>query len=266
MHFSIISTVVILLAAAVNADVGITSPADGSTVQASSGTVSVDLQWKDDGVAPDLNEATAFTFKLCTGPNSNIQGIDVVKTVSAGSISGDKYTAKFDASQYASGLYYVQIYTTFSTGGYTIHYSPRFSVTGLTGSTAASGSGDPPAAQESIPGAAVDSKSFTIPYTAQTGITRYAPMQMQPGSTITVTTWSRIFPTSAVTYYTTMKPSPDVSSTITPGWSYSMESLINQATPAAFPSEVGWYPASQRLESATLERSLRKIKKRRWDD
>ncbi|QOU22333.1 KRE9 [Brettanomyces bruxellensis] len=266
MRFSLITFILTTLATFCKADVDISSPSSSTSVTADSGEVSISIAWKDDGSSPDISEASTFTFKLCTGPNSDIVSVAVSSAVSASSLSGNKYSAKFDASKYSSGKFYIQVYTTFSTGGYSIHYSPRFKITGLTGSTAASGSGDSPDAQYSLPASSVNSASFSVPYVSQTGKTRYAPMQMQPGSTVTVTTWSRRFPSSAVTYYSTYKKSPVVLSTITPGWSYTMESLVNDATPAPFPSAVGWYPASKRLQSASLEGSARTIKKRRWDD
>ncbi|QPG74035.1 hypothetical protein FOA43_001354 [Brettanomyces nanus] len=265
MYFHLVALAFIFASLAA-ADVTISAPASSETVTASSGDVKVKIEWADDDSSPELTDATAYTFKLCTGSNTDIEGVDEIDTISASAISGYSYTASFDASDYASGLYYVQIYTTFKSGAYSIHYSSRFSVKGLTGSTKASGSGDPPTAETSSPDAAVNSKSFSITYTLQTGKTRYAPMQMQPGSTVTVSSWSRRFPTSAVTYYSTYRKSLDCLSTITPGWSYTMDSFTNMATPAPFPSEVGWYPASQKLESASLDGSLRRIKKRRWDD
>ncbi len=266
MRFSLISFIITTLAGLCKADVDITSPTSSTAVTADSGQVSFSIAWKDDGSSPDISDASTYTFKLCTGPNSDIISVDVSSAVSASSISDDKYSAKFDASKYASGNYYVQIYATYSSGGYSIHYSPRFEITGLTGSTKASGSGDSPDAQYSLAASSDNSASFSVPYVSQTGKTRYAPMQMQPGSTVTVSTWSRRFASSAVTYYSTFKKSPVVLSTVTPGWSYTMESLVNEATPAPFPSAVGWYPASKRLLSVSLDGSTRTIKKSRWDD
>lgn len=251
----------------VSADVDISKPSTDTSVTASSGKATVEIKWSSDGSSPSLDDATAFTFKLCTGPNTDIIGVDTIKSIVPSDISSNTYKASFDASAYSAGKYYVQIYTTFKSGSYTIHYSPRFTIEGLTGSKKASGTGDPPDAQGSVDQQqSANSASFTVPYTLQTGKTRYAPMQTQPGTTITVSTWSRRYPTSAVTYYTTFRKSLDQQSTVTPGWSYTVESLVNDASPAPFPSEVGWYSATKRLQSATLEGSVRKLQKRRWDD
>ena len=88
------------------------------------------------------------------------------------------------------------------------------------------------------------SASFTIPYTLQSGLRRYAPMQMQPGTKVTATTWTRAFPTSAVTFYSTKGPKPNALVTTTPPWSYSYSSEVNWASVAPYPTN--WYPASQR--------------------
>ncbi|GMG39620.1 unnamed protein product [Ambrosiozyma monospora] len=248
------------------ADVSITSPEAGATYSADD---TITIKWDDDGDSPDLDSVSQYNIVLCTGPNSDIEALGNPVEVSKGETS---YAFTVDASVGASGLYYFQIYATLSDGGHTIHYSPRFTLSDMTGSKAASGSGDPPDSEvsDSSGGTTASdiSASFTVPYTAQTGKTRYAPMQTQPGSTVTATTWSRKFDTSSVSYYyTSISPSPVVHSTVTPGWSYTMSSVINYATPAPFPSVLGWYPASKRLVAASKEaNNKRRFKKRRWDD
>ncbi|ODV94044.1 hypothetical protein PACTADRAFT_50939 [Pachysolen tannophilus NRRL Y-2460] len=274
----IIPLALILFISIVCGDVSISSPTSGQTYTVSDGTVSVEVEWIDSGADPSLSDVESYTFTLCTGSNTDIDPISTLDTVSASSLSSYAYNASIDASAGASGEYFIQVYAAYS-DGYTIHYTDRFTLDDMTGSKEPSGSGDSPDAQTSISDttttdtSAVDtSASFSITYTLQTGRTRYAPMQQQPGTTITATTWSRRFPTSAVTYYTTLEPSPNVWSTITPGWSYTMSSLVNYATPALDPSENGgWYAASEKLKSAsyssisgaTITETAKKRK--RWD-
>ncbi|RPA93154.1 cell wall synthesis [Choiromyces venosus 120613-1] len=71
------------------------------------------------------------------------------------------------------------------------------------------------------------SASMAIPYTLQTGPTRYAPMQTQPGQSITATETRRQYPTSAYTIFTTKGPIPNIQATITQGWDYTVTSKIN---------------------------------------
>lgn len=249
----------------------ITRPEAGAVFEASNGEVAIPIAWQDDGQVPTDDSISSYTFVICTGPNNAIYCLEKTPVIKASDLSENAYTPIFDADLAADGLYYVQIYAQLNSGGDMIRYTNRILLTGMTGSMAATGSGASPYGETNDEAAQDTSASFTVPYTAQTGKTRYAPMQMQPGSTVTATTWSRRFPSSAVTYYSTFRPNPEVLSTVTPGWSYTMSSLVNYATPAPFPSEVSWYPASNKLVSATLDSKLagdskRKLKKRRWID
>ncbi|KAG7832988.1 hypothetical protein KL919_004432 [Ogataea angusta] len=250
------------------ADVEPVSPSSGDTFTVDGSTVKFNVTFKDDGESPSINDALSFTLLLMTGPNDDIeQRASLASSITLSDLDDDNtYQASVEASVGADGYYYVQIYADYGSESYTIHYTDRFKLEGMTGTLKTSGTGDPPDAQQISVEQSINSAWFTIPYTQQTGKTRYAPMQTQPGSTVTATTWSRRFPASSVTYYSTISGTPVVHSTITAGWSYTMSSLTNYATPAPFPSEVGWYAPSKRLQSATLDSSYRKMKKRRWDD
>lgn len=260
----------------VNAIIVVTGPDMGTTFKVSDDEVVIPVSWQDDGSSPGLDKISSFKFTLCTGPNGAIQALQQIAEIKASQLPVTAYNAIFDADLASDGLFYVQIYCQLSNGGYLIRYTDRFQLSGMTGSYAPSGSGTAPGGEtheedNAEEDAADTSASFLLPYTAQTGTKRFAPMQMQPGTEITVTTWSRRFPSSAVTYYSTFRPSPDVLSTVTPGWSYTMSSFFNYATPAPFPSIVGWYPAKSRLASASLDPNLgsdskKKLKKRRWVD
>jgi len=128
--------------------------------------------------------------------------------------------------------------TVATAGGYTWNYSPRFALTKMTGtfSSAAQieqdkGDTTPPAGTDttstngSAPGDAAGSAE--LPYTLQTGPTRYAPMQSQPGKSITVKEVSMQYPTSACTIFKTRGPRPNVQTTITLPWDYVVTYAIN---------------------------------------
>jgi hypothetical protein len=249
----------------------VTRPEAGGSFKAADGEIAIPIAWQDDGQNPTDDNISTYTFVVCTGPNNAIYCLEKTPAIKASDLSVSAYTPIFDADIGADGLYYIQIYAQLKSGGDMIRYTNRVLLTGMTGSMAATGSGAPPYGETKDDASEDTSASFSLPYTAQTGKTRFAPMQLQPGSTVTATTWSRRFPSSAVTYYSTFRPSPDVLSTVTPGWSYTMSSLVNYATPAPFPSEVSWYPASKKLVAATLDSKLaqdskRRLKKRRWID
>ncbi|KAH3666603.1 hypothetical protein WICMUC_005587 [Wickerhamomyces mucosus] len=242
-------------------DVAISKPLSDQTYSASSGSVSIGIAWIESNASPALGDITSYTFTLCTGPNSDIYAFkDSVVKVEASELNGKfQYTFNIDASEGADGDYYIQVYAVTSEG-FTIHYTKRFTLTDMTGSYQPTVGlvSNPPDAQTSLSTGAtvisINSASFSIPYTSQTGYTRYAPMQLQPGTKVTKgkSDWTRKYPTSAVTYYTSIRTTMDQSSTITPGWSYSWTSAINWASPAPFPSENGgWYNPSVKLLSRT---------------
>ncbi|ODQ77283.1 hypothetical protein BABINDRAFT_163561 [Babjeviella inositovora NRRL Y-12698] len=244
------------------ADISLSNPVPGSSFSGSTGTVSISVEWIDSGGAPPVSEIESYTFSLMTGSNLDISNIaTLADAVSALKITDDTYTVTFKNTVCGNGLFYIQVYgALLASAGSTIQYTNRFTLTGMTGSKVASGSGSPPQGQISLvtggtAAASINPASFSVPYTLQTGSTRYAPMQLQPGTSITVTTWSRRFPTSAVTYFTTKMASPVVYSTVTPGWSYTINSQPNYASPAPNPSIAGWYAASERLVSASLSGS-----------
>lgn len=250
------------------ADVSITKPTSGNTYTALGGSVSVELAWEDDLGSDDdaasLTNAASFTIVLCTGPNSDIKAVATLTEGLANTVTS--YTADIAASDAPDGTYFFQVYAVF-TLGYTIHYSNRFKLSGMTGSASTltfsasllSITGDGPGAQSALTTTATYALSmFSVTYTLQTGTVRFAPMQTQPGSTITHTSWSRRHATSSYTPYSTIRPSPSVYSTITPGWDYAVTSKYNTATVIGQPSY--WYPASSRVVAA----SISSANKKRW--
>lgn len=249
----------------VMADVTISSPTKGKTYTASGGSVTVPLEWIDDSNYPTLDKIEYYTFSLCYGPNSAISNVytigkqipssDITVTTSGGN-KMYSYDSIIPASIVGDGQFYIQVYAVVKGEGDTIHYSPRFVLSGMSGAATFTYtySTQPPAITEINTGdsngaaTSIDSASFSVPYILQTGRTRFAPMQMQPGSKVTATTWTRKFPTSKVTYYSTFRKSLDQISTITPGRSYVMTSDINYASPAPMPSDNGgWYNPSKKL-------------------
>ncbi|KAI5967465.1 KRE9 [Candida theae] len=261
-------TLVTLLSALfvpVLADVGVTSPEEGDKFSGSSGEASIKVSWKDNSDSDSdfaLSNVQSYTLSLCTN-GSPIQCLD--PAIKSQKLTSNTATVTVKQSDAPSGYYFIQIYTVFKSGSTTTIYTPRFQLTdmeGTTGTLVVTVTGDQPGGQTSAASSAGGdtSASFTVPYTLQTGKTRYAPMQMQPGSTVTATTWTPKYPTSAVTYYSTKHSKPVVYSTITPGWSYTASSEVNWATVAPYPTN--WYAASERkLSKASITATK---KKRRW--
>jgi len=126
-------------------------------------------------------------------------------------------------------------------GGTITNYSPRFSLTGMTGSfpanviaglqkvtgTAGPATENNVAAANPGAGAGGQAGGFSVPYTLQTGLTKYAPMQPQPGTKITAKTAAPLWPTSSVSYAQTWLPRPSQVTTFTQSFTYSVSSMEN---------------------------------------
>ncbi|KAH0555868.1 hypothetical protein GP486_006186 [Trichoglossum hirsutum] len=120
-------------------------------------------------------------------------------------------------------------------GGTVINYSSRFSLTGMTGTfppdvitglASVSGTDGPPTVNQ-VAGSAPGDGPFAVPYTLQTGLTRYAPMQPRPGSSITAKKVTPLWPTSGVTIAKSFLPRPSIQTTITQSPTYGVTSVEN---------------------------------------
>ncbi|KAK3044644.1 hypothetical protein LTS18_000734, partial [Coniosporium uncinatum] len=118
-----------------------------------------------------------------------------------------------------------------ATGGTVITYSPRFTLTGMTGAfpaaiqtaIAAGGLGtagpnpvlNEAAAADPATGTAIATGAFAVPFNEQTGLTRYAPMMAIPPTKITKSVATPLFPKSSVKIATTYLPTPSIDTTVT---------------------------------------------------
>lgn len=239
------------------------------TLQASYTTSqTMTITWTDSGSSPTFAQLTTATILICTGSNAEIQCFGAMPLGSGIAVANGQLSVALSTIEAVGGdgPYFIQITALDGTSGNTIHYSNRFTMSGMTGTIAATSGGDttPPAAQINI---ALDpsqqSLSILVPYTLQTGPTRYAPMQLQPGTTVTrpLSAVQRL-PTSAVTLYKSAQGSPNVMTTLTPGWSYVFSSMTNYAP--NLPSPTAFYQASAALASSI--EAVPPTKRRRWMD
>ncbi|KAK9469343.1 hypothetical protein V1512DRAFT_201605 [Lipomyces arxii] len=236
------------------ADIDFTAPGAGASYPA---TNLLNVRWTDSNRNPSIDDMTTTTIYLCTGPNSAINCFyPFVVGANLAALDGT-YAATVLTSSAASGLFFLQMTSVLADGGYVINYSPRFTLTSMTGTLVPSGSGAAPPREYHPLTSITSDTDATIPYQYQSlWSTKYAPMQNQPGSTITAKSMRRLYPTSAVSFYfTTGTMQPLVESTTTLGWSYTPTSLINAASPQPLPSEDGGAYFSKPISA-----------KRRWDD
>lgn len=146
------------------------------------------------------------------------------------------------ANRNAAHYSFLKMISVATAGGTITNYSPRFSLTGMTGSfppgvltglKTVSGTAGP-ATENNVaakqPGAGAggpQGAGFAVPYTLQTGLTKYAPMQPQPPTKITARNASPLWPTSGVTYAQTWLPRPSQVTTFTQSATYAVTSREN---------------------------------------
>jgi hypothetical protein len=127
--------------------------------------------------------------------------------------------------------------STAAAGGTVTNYSNRFTLTGMTGTFSAavtadlltvSGTTGPPTANDVTGGtAAVDEGVWGTPYSLQTGLTRYAPMQPVPPTAITATNTAPLYPTSSVVLASTYLATPSIVTTLTQPQTFVVSSHAN---------------------------------------
>lgn len=142
--------------------------------------------------------------------------------------------------------------STSSKGGTVTNFSPRFSLSGMTGTfppeivTAlkdVKGTDGPDRVDATTGDGPVDPADgeFGVEYTMQTGPTRYAPMQPIPPTKITKKEAKPLHPTSAFTVATTFLPNPKIQTTITQSQTYSVQSRQNTVSSSSAPVQERWH-------------------------
>lgn len=231
------------------ADVQFVSPAAGNSIPGGGKTLSV--TWKESGDDPAISSFTTYTLFLCAGgndPESQVQvPIGGQGTFSLGNAASGPVAAGFGGT--ATNAYFLKIISN-TAGGTVTNYSPRFSLTGMTGSfppnvaagikqvkgtTGPSTENNVANSGAGAPGALIPDASYAIPFFKQTGTIMYAPMQGRPGTKITAKTASAAYPTSSVKIAKTFLPPPKQITTHTLSLTASASSHENTASPAAQP-------------------------------
>ena len=240
------------------ADVQITSPAAGESIPAGSVTV----KWEDTGEAPTLAQLGSYTLSLVVGGDDESDALQLA-TLGAGSFTTENSATGTIDPSLASSLkngFYLKMMSTAKDGGTVTNYSNRFTITGLTGTiprqytdavaklggkstgpearnAVRNAAVPPPAAgapgavgaapaPTAVPPAAVPAE-FDVPYNLQTGLTKYAPMQPQPGTKITQDKATPLYPTSAFNIAVKPLPVATVLTTVTEPPTEKVQSMEN---------------------------------------
>ncbi|KAK9244864.1 hypothetical protein V1506DRAFT_539906 [Lipomyces tetrasporus] len=247
------------LVARVFADVEFVIPQAGASYAAAN---VLTVTWQDNGDSPSMTDMSTATLKLCG--NTDATDFDCFFTIfptgTPLSPLAGKYTWDIPVAQAANGQYFLQMTPILTTGGYMVIYSDRFTLTGMTGTqtyVTIDDTSGPENENHQEAAAPTVANPFAVSYQDQADwLTKYAPMQPQPGTTVTATSVRRQYPTSKIgSYFTTNTMRPSALTTTTASWSYTLTSEINEASPQPDPSaNGGWYGADK------------KKKKKRWED
>ncbi|TKA52460.1 hypothetical protein B0A49_11990 [Cryomyces minteri] len=241
------------LASSALADVAFTSPAAGAKIQ---GGGPISVAWRDSGYAPALSALTSYQLFLCAGGNDATNHIQLAAimtqgTFAAGNVAQRTVSAGIGGS--TENAYFLKMISVATQGGTITNFSPRFTLTGMTGTfppnviagmATVQGTDGPPAidaiANAPVAGGAagaVQPAAYTVPYDLQTGLTRYAPMQQVPPTKITKKVPTPLFPTSAYTIATTPMARPTVVTTLVLSRTFSLSNRENTAAPVAQPTD-----------------------------
>ncbi|KAI6791722.1 hypothetical protein KC363_g8341 [Hortaea werneckii] len=230
------------------ADVQFTKPAAGSTQSVGS----LSIAWKESGDNTPIDDLQSYQIFLMYGGNTPDTMLQLAAVVTQGDFStGNQAEGTITAglADSTKNAYFLKMISVATEGGQVINYSNRFSISGMTGTAAATykdavpGGTDGPdgednAANNADSGAATSAMGTGdgVPYPLQTGLTKYAPMQPIPPTKITKKQYSPLYPTSAVTIATTWLPNPTIVTTVTASQTFSVSSMENTAAPASNPN------------------------------
>jgi len=225
-----------------------TSPAAAAPVP---GGTSFTVEWKDDGNPPALADLQGYQLFLYSGSGSDPQQLYAAASNGVFS-SGNSVavTVPVGVGGSTTNAYFFGLMSTATAGGTITTYSSRFTLTGMSGTfdpavvTANAGvtSTDPPPAKNALANAGgaasgtVAAGIFGTPYTLQTGLTKYAPMQPVPPTAITKTDTAPLWPTSSVAFASTFLPIPSQVTTLTQSQTFSLSSHANTAATQSSPT------------------------------
>ncbi|PMD40742.1 hypothetical protein L207DRAFT_554394 [Hyaloscypha variabilis F] len=232
------------------ADVKFTVPAASASV---AGGTAFTVTWTDSGSAPSISDLTSYQLFLESGSNTAPQQLYALSTTGLFS-AGNTITVTVPVTTGGTGTnaYFLKMISVATAGGTVTNYSNRFTLTGMTGTFSqtvttglltVSGTTGPDTVNNVVTAGAaagtiaVGDGLWGTPYTLQTGLTKYAPMQPVPPTAITATNTSPLWPTSSVVLASTYLPIPSVLTTLTQPQTFSVASHANTAAAASQPTD-----------------------------
>ncbi|KLJ10040.1 hypothetical protein EMPG_14558 [Blastomyces silverae] len=219
-----------------SAAIEFTAPVAGAILKAGD---TLNAEWQQVGNNSDIPDAVRFDIFLCAGGNdedSFDQLIHIAKdrTFAQGNSISVPVAVKTGGNE--PNAYFLQMIIN-NPDGLDLVHSPRFSLSGMTGSfparlldgiNAISGTIDSPPTH----GNELRKRQANLPYADQTGLTRYAPMPMQPPTKISLKSAAPLYPPSAFNIAKSFLPTPTIQTTISVIATFKVASIENTAAPA----------------------------------
>ncbi|KAL2005283.1 hypothetical protein VTN00DRAFT_2493 [Thermoascus crustaceus] len=240
-------SLVLALASAALADVEFMNPAAGATAK---GGDTITVQWRDSGKDPKLSKLSRYDLFLCAGGNTEDSYDELAHVIKEGVFErGNSVSFRIDPEVGGNdpNAYFLKMVSS-GVDTWVVNFSKRFTLTQMTGTFSSRvkngilsiSDTNGPAIEEQDEHEGLRKRQnagkFTIPYEDQlTGLTRYAPMAKQPGTTITAKSPKPQHPTSAYVVATTFLPIPTIETTSTASQTFSTSSIENTASPAPHP-------------------------------
>ncbi|KKK13859.1 hypothetical protein ARAM_001536 [Aspergillus rambellii] len=237
---SLTTTFFLTLTSTVLADIEFTVP--NSTTTLKGGDV-VTAMWKDSGKAPRISELVQYDLFLCAGGDDPAIYEDVALlmqdvALARGNSVSFAIDPKFSGND--TNAYFLKMVAS-GPDAFVVNFSERFTLTDMTGSF-------PPRLQATKSDFSTDTEDilqkrrvvvdpFTVPYSLQTGPTRYAPMAKRPGTAIATTSPVPQYPASPYNIATHYLEPATVLTTLTATDTRTLIDMENTAAPAPNPHD-----------------------------
>ncbi|OJD17972.1 hypothetical protein AJ78_02003 [Emergomyces pasteurianus Ep9510] len=198
----------------------------------------LNVEWQQSGNNSDVSDAVRFDVFLCAGGNkedSFDQLVPIAKGRSFAQGSSISAPVATDIGGNEPNAYFLQMVIYDANGPDLIH-SPRFTLTGMTGSfpprllegikAISSTTDSPPIINE------LRKRQADVPYGDQIGPTRYAPVPQQPPTKISLQSAPPLYPPSPYDIAKSFLPKPTIQTTISAHATFKVVSIENTAAPA----------------------------------
>ncbi|AMD20350.1 HDL394Wp [Eremothecium sinecaudum] len=233
-------------------DVSIVEPGYLDKFSGASGSVKMAVRWKNDNfIYPYADQINFYNVTLCRGtkygvecrPEKLAQNVDARKLPEKdGLFSVD---VAIDGNVIGDGFFTIQLASSAGLMGYTIVYSKPFQLTDMKGSWDWKGEYNPYPVEEYQITADLQGRPRTYgaeyaktAYRFQTGLTRFPPLQTQPPTKKTATTWVAANPSTSVSYFKTPINSIIQETTMSMSGPFITQ-VVNHVPPPSFPTDNG---------------------------